>query len=34
MGFDRVEVLTGGLSAWSQAGLAVEGTSQTPEPTS
>jgi rhodanese-related sulfurtransferase len=34
MGFDQVEVLTGGLSAWSEAGLAVEGTSQTPETTS
>jgi rhodanese-related sulfurtransferase len=30
MGFDRVEVLAGGLTAWSQAGLPVEGTSQTP----
>jgi rhodanese-related sulfurtransferase len=34
MGFDQVEVLTGGLSAWSEAGLAVEGTSHTPGPSS
>jgi rhodanese-related sulfurtransferase len=27
MGFDRVEVLAGGLTAWTEAGLAVEGNS-------
>jgi rhodanese-related sulfurtransferase len=30
MGFDQVEVLSGGLAAWSEAGLAVDGTSPAP----
>jgi rhodanese-related sulfurtransferase len=30
MGFDRVEVLAGGLVAWSEAGLPVEGNSRSP----
>jgi rhodanese-related sulfurtransferase len=30
MGFDQAEVLAGGLAAWSEAGLPVEGTGHVP----